>query len=138
MLAQHKHALAARKAAEAEARTERLATDFACYLSQEFKGSRHVLRVMLWLGSLLKAIEAIADGNMLPFRKRQFMFTYRGRRFRVRLNHHADARGGIDIVEVLPGRGMPDGDVAVRETSLSEAVDILRTLKNRLDRYCDA
>src|ERR1041385_4370553 len=100
---------------------ERLADHFVNYLFDTYRGSRHVRRVATWIGFLLKAIENVADGPIRPNRERQIAFSYRGRKFKTRYNHKVGARGGIEIVEVLPGRGAPTGGVVIQVTNLSEA-----------------
>jgi len=66
---------------------------------------------------------------------RQRSFDYRDRRFKARYNHKAGAHVGIEIVEVLPGRGAPEGDVAVSIVSLSDAEDVYTSLRRRLDQF---
>lgn len=54
---------------------------------------------------LLKAIENLPGAELKQSRQRQVRFAYAERNFKARYSHTAGARGGIEIVEVLPGRG---------------------------------
>jgi hypothetical protein len=51
------------------------------------------------------------------------------------LKPRAGLRGGIDIIEVLPGRGAPEGGTVMQVRNLSEAEDSYLSLKNRLDKF---
>ncbi len=89
-------------------------------------------------GFLLNAVERVAGSSLNRSRTRQVAFEYRGHQFKARFTHHAGPRGGIEIVEVLPDRGAPEGDVAVSRTCLDEAEDVYLTLEARLDKFIDA
>lgn len=125
-------------ASRTQASTERLADHFVSYLFDQYRGTRHVRRVATWIGFLLKAVENLPGAELRQMRTRQVAFDYKGRRFKVRYNHQAARRGGIEFVEVLPGRGQPEGDVAVQVTSLDEAESAYRDLRKRLDTYLKA
>jgi len=112
---------------------ERLANQLVGYLFDQYKGSRHVRRVATWIGFLLKAIERASKGRVILSRSRQVVFKYRGYRFKVRYNHKAGSRGGIDIVESLDSQGRPDGSVAASITNLTEAQDVYESLEAKLD-----
>lgn len=99
---------------------DQIADYFVGYLFTKFKGTRHVRRVAPWIGFLLKGIEPL-DAKPGVNRLRQVLFESGGRRFKARYNHRAGPRGGIEIVEVLPGRGMPDGPILLRIESLEDA-----------------
>ena len=115
--------------------TERLADHFVNYLFDEYKGTKHVRRVATWIGFLLKAVEGVAGGTIRLNRKRQVTFEYDARQFKARYNHKAGVRGGIDVVEVLPLQGSPDGPVIVSITSLAEAEAVYQSLQANLDAY---
>ena len=117
---------------------EGVADRFVTYLFDNYQGTRHVRRVATWIGFLLKGIDRVAGRTLERSRTRQVTFQYRGHRFKARYNHKASRRGGIDIVEVLPGRGAPEGEVAVSVTSLDEAEAVYHSLKDRLDAFIDA
>jgi len=107
------------------AQSEQLANHFVSYLFENYQDSRHVRRVASWVGLIVLGIKELDDDAYIP-RDRQLRFTYNGRSFKGRFNHHAGAgsgslRGGIEIVEVLPGRGSPEGQVARSITNLDEA-----------------
>jgi hypothetical protein len=114
--------------------TEALADQFVAYLFEEYKGARHVRRVATWIGFIIKGIERVATSPIQKNQKRQLVFGYRGTRFKARYNHHVSRRGGIEIVEVLPGRGAPDGRVVAQVRSLLEAEVLYRSLAEQLDR----
>jgi hypothetical protein len=114
---------------------ERLADHFVNYLFDTYQGTRHVRRVATWIGFLLKAIENLPGAHLWQRRQRQVGFDYAGRSFKAKYNHKAGTRGGIEFVEVLPGRGQPEGDVAVQITSLDEAGSIYHDLESRLDAF---
>jgi hypothetical protein len=117
---------------------DRIADHFVNYLFDEYQGSRHVRRVATWIGFLLKAIEHTADsGSIQQNRTRQLTFEYRNHRFKARYDHHASARGGIEIVEVLPGQGAPDGGFVTRVTNLGEAEAAYQSLQQVLDGFID-
>lgn len=114
---------------------ELLADYFVAYLFDKYRGTRHVRRVATWIGFLLKAIERLPRASFTRQRSRQLMFDYRGRRFKVRYNHKIGARGGIQFVEVLPGRGAPEGAVALNVGSLAQAENAYRKLRKTLDKF---
>jgi hypothetical protein len=116
---------------------DRAAEHFVNYLFEEYQGSKHVCRVLPWLGFLLFAVDRVADGGMARFRTRQMTFKYRGRKFKTKYDHHVGAKGGIVFVEILPGRGMRQGDVAVIVTNLKQARGVYKGLKTKLDRFID-
>ena len=116
---------------------ERFADQFVAYLFDEYKGARHVCRVASWIGFIITAIERIAGPTLAHNRTRQVTFEYRGHRFKARYHHESGPRGGIQIVEVLPGRGAPEGRVAVEITSLSEAELAYTTLARQLNEFID-
>lgn len=96
---------------------ERLADGFVQYLFDEYKGTRHVRRVASRVGFVVKGIERVATEWHVP-RTRQLVFTVGGRKYKARYEHGAGPRGGVEILEVLPGRGAPDGTILVTISSL--------------------
>jgi len=114
---------------------ELLADGFVSYLFDQYRGTRHVRRIASWIGFIIKAVERLPSVSFSRRHSRQLGFEYRGRKFKARYNHTAGARGGIDIVEVLPGRGAPEGKVAASILSLSDAEDVYASLRTRLDRF---
>jgi hypothetical protein len=102
------------------ASAERLANYFVDYLYDNYRGSRHVRRVASWTGLLVLGIEHLGAKARIP-RTRQLVFAYKDRSFKLKYNHKAGPRGGIDVVEVLQGRGMPEGSTMRSIRSLSEA-----------------
>src|SRR5438105_4349560 len=113
------------------ARVQQLADYFVGYLFDRYQGTRHVRRVATWIGFLLMTIERVAGGTLGRSRTRQIAFEYRGHRFKAKYAHDAGPRGGIQIVEVLPGRGAPEGRVAMSITSLSDAEEAYNSLEAR-------
>ena len=100
--------------------SERLADHFVNYLFDEYHGTRHVRRVASWVGLIVLAVDRIGEEKEIR-RTRQLGFTFQDRTFKVKYDHSLGSRGGIQIVEVLSGRGSPEGDIATSITSLSEA-----------------
>jgi hypothetical protein len=116
---------------------ELLADGFVSYLFEQYRGTRHVRRIASWIGFIIKAVDRLPGVSFSRRHSRQLGFDYRGRRFKARYNHTAGTRGGIDIVEVLPGRGGPEGKVAVSIVSLSDAEDVYTSLRKRLDIFIE-
>jgi len=114
---------------------EMLADYFVSYLFAEYHGTRHVRRIASWIGFVIKGIEKVVGANLHRSRARQIRFDYHGRQFKVRYNHRAGARGGIQIVEVLAGRGAPEGHVVAEITSLADAERVYRTLGQELNAF---
>jgi hypothetical protein len=121
--------------ATAGANLERLADHYAVYLFKHYGQSRHVRRVVIWIGFVLKSIERVAGGSIQISRTRQLTFSYSGCRFKVRYSHQAGPRGGIQIVRVLPGAGSPEGGLVVNISSLDDAEGVYRSLKQDLDTF---
>lgn len=114
---------------------EYLANQFVDYLFEEYQESNHVRRVATWIGFLLVAIEDVSDDLVGRKTSRQLKFTYRDQRFKVRYDHGIGNRGGIEIIEILPGRGEPDGEVVAKIASLEEAEEVYQTLPKILDEF---
>ena len=84
---------------------------------------------------VVKAIERVSPAAFRRSRQRQLMFTYDGHSFKVRYNHKAGPRGGIEVVEVLAGRGAPEGQVVAQATKLAEAEALYHDLRKRLNKF---
>ena len=104
----------------ADATAERIADHFVNYLFAEYPGDRHVRRVVSWVGLIVLGIEKLMGHRYVPH-TRQLRFDYAGRSFRAKYNHKAGPRGGIDIVEILAGRGSAEGLTICSITNLEEA-----------------
>lgn len=113
--------------------SEQLADYFMKYLVENYSDSRHVRRVATWVGFILKAIERASGGNFSLNRSRQIHFEYRGHTFKAKYHHHAGVKGGIQIIEVLPSQGSPEGAKAMSITNLDEAEVAYQSLEQRLD-----
>jgi hypothetical protein len=100
---------------------ERLATAFVDYLYDEYQGSRHIRRVAAWLGLLVLGVEKIKSGEWHIPRVRQLAFDVGDRRYKMRYDHHAGPRGGIEIVEIGKTQGAPEIAVAKIISSLADA-----------------
>jgi hypothetical protein len=111
------------------AASEKLADHFVNYLFEEFQGVRHVRRVASWVGLIVLGIEKLSSGKWRIPRDRQLRFEYKGQSFKAKYNHATGPRGGIDIVEILPGRGSPEGRTVVSISSLAEAEQFYRKPK---------
>ncbi len=66
--------------------SERLSDHFVSYLFEEYQGSSHVRRVASWIGFIIKAAEKLSGGTLRLEQKRQIMFGYKGRQFKVKYN----------------------------------------------------
>ena len=120
--------------------SEFLANSFVNYLFAEYPGDRHVRRIASWIGFIVKALERVPGLVFRQRRSRQIGFEYKGREFKVRYSHRIRPprgiyRGGVEILEVLPGRGAPEGGTAVTIATLADAEEVYRSLRSRLDRF---
>lgn len=113
---------------------DRIADYFVNYLFNEYQGVRHVRRVASWVGLILKGIERAGVDGVTFHRSRQLLFNYRNQRFKARYNHQIGRRGGIEILMVLPGRGLPDGPVVIQASNLLQAEDVYLGLRPLMDR----
>jgi hypothetical protein len=104
---------------------DRIADHFVNYLFDQYRGTRHVRRVAAWIGFILKPIER-SRATVRINRERQLVFTRSGHRYKVRYRHDILPRGGIEVVEVLPGRGSPDGRIVLTIANLQDAEDVYR------------
>jgi hypothetical protein len=104
----------------ADATPERIADHFVNYLFQEYPDNRHVRRVASWVGLIVLGIEKLTGRRYIP-RTRQLRFDYDGGSFKAKFNHKAGSRGGVDIVEIVDGRGSPEGRTVVSITNLEQA-----------------
>jgi len=104
------------------ATAEALADHFVNYLFAKYPDHRHVRRVASWVGLIVLGIEKLAGGRYVP-RSRQLHFDYNSKSYKATFNHNAGGsrRGGIDIVEILSGRGSPEGPTVHSITNLQEA-----------------
>jgi hypothetical protein len=105
------------------ASAELLADHFINYLYDEYRGSRHVRRVASWVGLVVLGIQRAAGNDWKVPRNRQMRFVYQGRSFKAKYNHQTGPRGGIEMVEVLEGRGSPEGRSVTSIANLREAED---------------
>jgi hypothetical protein len=117
---------------------EMLADYFVSYLFTKYHGTRHVRRIASWIGFVIKGIEKVVGANLHRNRARQIRFDYHNRQFKVRYNHGAGGRGGIQIVEVLSGRGAPEGHVVANIVSLADAERIYQRLGQELSAFLAA
>jgi hypothetical protein len=100
----------------------------------------HVYSVASWIGLLILGIAKIVrEGEWAVPRTdgRQLRFTMgsqwpgAGRVLKVRFKHKLGAHGGIEFVEVLPGRGQPEGNTLLQIQTL-EAESFYRSPARRL------
>jgi hypothetical protein len=106
-----------------QASAELLADHFVNYLFEEYRGTRHVRRVASWVGLVVLGIQRAAGDDWRVPRNRQLRFGFHGRSFKAKYNHGTGTRGGIEIVEVLDGRGSPEGRSVASIANLREAED---------------
>lgn len=100
---------------------DRIADYFVTYLFNQYTGSRHVRRVAAWIGLIVLGIQRSTGTNWKVSRTRQLQFEFHSQTFKIRYNHQIGNRGGLEIVEVLPGRGSPEGKTLASITDLDEA-----------------
>jgi hypothetical protein len=113
---------------------DRLSDYLVNYIFAEKAEQKHVRRVLPWLGLLILAVDRVAESGMSRRYIRQVGFEYRSRSFKVRYNHRAGPRGGIEIVEYF---GTEEGDVAVVIKNLKQAQGVYKRLERKLDRFID-
>jgi hypothetical protein len=116
------------------ATAERLTQYFTTYLFQNYRGSRHVRRIAPWLGLIALGLQRLGAQGRIP-RVRQFQFDYRGYTFKAKFDHQLGVRGGIQIIQVLPGRGSPEGEVAFSVESLGDAERFYSNSRRILNRF---
>lgn len=120
--------------------SEALAEYFVRYLFEEYHGTRHVRRVASWVGFIVKGIERVIGQNFQLRRSRQIGFEYHGRQFKVKYVHRTKAcpRGSVQILEVSPGRGAPEGNIVVEIGSLADAERVYQSLGQQLNAFLAA
>lgn len=118
-----------------ESSSELLADRFIAYLFEKYRGTRHVRRIASWLGFIIKAVEGLPGVTFNVRHARQLGFNYGDRTFKARYNHASSRRSGIEIVEVLAGRGAPEGEVVLSITSLSDAERVYTSLQALLNKF---
>jgi hypothetical protein len=122
---------------------DRLAEYFVEYLFKHYGGSRHVRRVAAWIGLVILGIQRGAGKNWHIQRSRQLWFHHGNRIFKVKYDHHVGGKagGGIEIVEVLPGKGSPEGESVAQMRDLAEAEQFYNqapVLFNKLAKHTHA
>src|SRR5579862_1225619 len=100
---------------------DRIAEYFVKYLFKDFRGTSHVRRVAAWVGLIVLGIQRGAGHDWYISHRRQLWFSYAARTFKVKYNHRVEPQGGIEIVEVLPEQGSPEGDSVTTVKDLAEA-----------------
>ncbi len=100
---------------------EFVANYFVNYLIGKYGEARHVRRVTSWIGLIVLGIEKISGQSWKVPRVRQLCFKHAGRSFKARYNHKVGKKGGIEIVQVLPGAGAPEGSVFYTIADLKSA-----------------
>jgi hypothetical protein len=119
---------------------EKLAEYFVRYLFEQYHGTAHVRRIASWVGFIIKGLERVVGLNFQLRRSRQIGFEYHGRQFKVKYVHRTKGcpRGGVQIVEVLPGRGAPEGNIVVEIGSLADAERVYHKLGQELNAFLAA
>lgn len=90
-------------------------------------------RVASWIGPILKAIDKIAEPRLIH--KRQVAFTYGGKKFKARFNHFISWKGGVEIINVRPWQGSPDGKQIVEIKNKNDVKPACDSLKSKLDKF---
>lgn len=117
------------------ASAEQLSNHFVKYLYEQYRGNRHVRRVAAWVGLIVLGIQRVAGEDWKVPRNRQLRFEYQGRAFKVKYNHKVGKRGGIEVLEVLPGQGSPEGKQVAAIANLSEAEDFYNLAPKVIQRF---
>ncbi|MDE2928452.1 MAG: hypothetical protein OXT71_18875 [Acidobacteriota bacterium] len=99
---------------------EGVADYFVNYLFNNYQGARHVRRVASWVGLIVLAVDKVGN-SWWRRHTRQLGFTFQDCKFKVKYDHTIGSRGGIQVIEILPGRGEPEGGIVTSITSLREA-----------------
>jgi len=100
---------------------DRMCDYFIHLLSNGYNNRRHVLRVSSWVGLIVLGIQRATGVQWRIPRQKQLAFEYAGRMVKARYSHRIKSRGGIEIVEVEPARGLPDKKKILEIRSLEEA-----------------
>jgi hypothetical protein len=120
---------------------ERLANYFVRYLVARKSEMPHVYRIASWIGLLVLGIAKIVHESEWAVPRtdgRQLRFTIgsqwpgAGRVVKVRFNHKLGTHGGIEFVEIRPGRGQPEGNTLLQIQTLEEAESFYRSPARRL------
>jgi hypothetical protein len=117
---------------------ERIANHFVYYLTKKYNGGFHVQRVASWIGFIVLGLAKVRGVRMNLRRSRQLEFSYKNRKFKVKFNHAVSKRGGIDVVEILPGRGEPEGNKVLEIKTLSDAENAYHSLEFHLKNFLKA
>src|ERR1017187_9483761 len=122
------------------ASAEQVASYFVSYLFKNYPTNKHVRRVAAWIGFIVCGIGRIVGATWHIPKVRQLQFDYAGHQFKAKFNHKigkgkALDRGGIEIVEVFPGRGSPEGEVVISIATLREAEDFYNRGRHVLDDW---
>jgi hypothetical protein len=107
---------------------DRMADVYLAYLFQEKADSRHVRRVASWLGLLILGVKKIADRWWVSH-TRQLCFEVGKQRYKVRYNHRAGRRGGIEFVEIERSQGQPEIATVKTIVNLDDAASFYRRPK---------
>jgi hypothetical protein len=121
----------------ASASAELIADHFVNYLFDEYKGTRHVRRVVAWVGLIVLGIQRTAGNQWKIPRSRQLTFEHRGRSFKAKYNHQAGTRGGIDVIEILGGPGSPEGAKVTSITNLRQAEEFYNNAPLLFENFLD-
>ena len=115
----------------ANASSARIADYFVDELFEKYSDSRHIRRVSSWIGLIVLGIERVASTEWDISHERLLRFQCRGRTFKAKYNHELGGRGGgVEIVEILPGRGSPEGDRVVVIRSLMDAAEFYESAES--------
>jgi hypothetical protein len=87
------------------------------------------------VGLIVLGIQRVAGNQWKIPRNRQLSFEHRGRSFKAKYNHRAGTRGGIDIVEIIEGRGSPEGKTVTSITNLREAEEFYNRAPLLLENF---
>jgi hypothetical protein len=114
----------------AQASPDRVAAYFVAYLFKQYGGSQHVRRVAAWIGLIVLGLKRLGVSWWLH-KQRQLFFEHNGHRYKVKYNHQAGPRGGVEIIEVRPSPGSPEVRTVETLTRLSEVERFYRKCARR-------
>jgi hypothetical protein len=124
---------------KSQIKPELLADYFINYLYSRYRGNRHVRRIASWVGLVvLSLLRAKGVTHINRRRTRQLAFEYMNRMFKVKFNHAAGPRGGIEITEFYSGQGEPEGKTVLQIKNLLEAEDVYQSLESHLKKFISA
>jgi len=114
---------------------ERLTYYYVNYIVKNHSDSYHIRRIVSWVPLILKGIDKLPGAAPECLRIRQASFSYKNKKFKARYNHKIGSRGGVEIIEVLPGPGSPDGKTVLEIKNFSDAEKCYNSFQNTINNF---